>query len=56
MYFSWGDIEGFKFVGQEKWGIEEVAKLYLIILEGVEPENITPEAIWSVIDILGDNP
>lgn len=55
MYFSWGDIEGFKLVGQENWNIEEVARLYLIYFGKVEPESITPEAIQSVIDTLGDN-
>ena len=55
MYFSWGDIEGFKLVGQENWDIEEVARLYLIYFGEVEPESITPEAIQSVIDTLGDN-
>jgi hypothetical protein len=45
MYFSWGDIESFKLVGQENWdNIEEVARLYLIY-DGNNPENITPEAI-----------
>ena len=55
MYFSWGDIEGFKLVDQENWDIEEVARLYLIYFGEVEPESITPEAIQSVIDTLGDN-
>lgn len=55
MYFSWGDIEGFKFVGQENWDIEEVARLYLLYIEGIEPENITPEAIQTAIAELGDN-
>jgi hypothetical protein len=45
MYFSWGDIESFKLVGQENWDIEEVARLYLIYIGGTDPENITPEAI-----------
>ena len=55
MYFSWGDIEGFKLAGQENWDIEEVARLYLIYFGEVEPESITPEAIQSVIETLGDN-
>lgn len=55
MYFSWGDVEGFKLVRQEKWDIEEIARLYLIYIEGTDPENITPEAIQGVIDALGDN-
>lgn len=55
MYFSWGDIEGFKLVGQENWDMEEVARLYLIYFGEVDPESITPEAIQSVIETLGNN-
>ena len=45
MYFSWGDVEGFKLVRQEKWDIEEIARLYLLYIDKIESENITPEAI-----------
>lgn len=55
MYFSWIDIEGFKLADQENWDIEEIARLYLIYIAEIDPENITPEAIQGVITTLGDN-
>lgn len=55
MYFSWGDVEGFKLVRQEKWDIEEIARLYLLYIDKIESENITSEAIQRVIETLGDN-
>ena len=45
MYFSWADAEGFKLAGQENWDIEEIARLYLLYIDKIEPENITPEDI-----------
>lgn len=55
MYFNWADVEGFKLAGQENWDIEEIARLYLLYIDKIEPKNITLEAIQSVIDTLGDN-
>lgn len=54
-YFNWADVEGFKLVGQENWDIEEIARLYLLYIDKIEPENITSEDIQGVIDTLGDN-